>query len=197
MEVREAPRPFQDSTQGFLPHFETKPVKRRPVSPETARLGPLFSRLAEDGDLDAALGGRPAPALPVARGEPIDSGGCVGAAERDRAKVPAQREPARLLRGLLWSGAFGLRSKSRPTRVAAQGELSLATVEVKRNDLHDADLELVCASSGVGAKVRAAAPGRPGEDGATRVQGEPEGLGWAGRASFWRRWFESRSGLTR
>lgn len=198
MGVREAPRPFQDSTQGFLPHFEAKPVKRRPVNPETARLGPLFSRLAEDRGPDAVvLGGRPAPVVSAAREEPIESGRRGDADVGGRAKAPVRLEPAGLLRGLLWSGAFGLRSKSRPTRVAAQGELSLATVQVKRNDLHDADLELVCAPACAGVKPQTATAGGPCGRGSTESRVEAESEGWAARASFWRRWFESRSGLAR
>lgn len=197
MGVREAPRPFQDSTLGFLPHFEAKPVRRRPVNPETARLGPLFSRLAEDRGSGAVVGGGPAPVGSAAREEPVETGQRGDGAVGDRAKVAVRREPAGLLRGLLWSGAFGVRSKSRPMRVAAQGELSLATVQVKRNDLHDADLELVCAPACAGVKSQTATAGGPCGPGATASRGEPESAGWAARASFWRRWFESRSGLAR
>lgn len=116
MGVRKAPRPFQDSTHGFLPHFEAKPVKRRPVNPETARLGPLFSRLAEDRGPNAVVDGGPAPGGSAAREEPIESGQRGDAGRADRAKAPVRREPAGLFRGLLWSGGFGLRSKSRPPR---------------------------------------------------------------------------------
>ncbi|OQC67902.1 MAG: hypothetical protein BWX48_00407 [Verrucomicrobia bacterium ADurb.Bin006] len=197
MGVRKAPRPFQDSTHGFLPHFEAKPVKRRPVNPETARLGPLFSRLAEDRGPNAVVDGGPAPGGSAAREEPIESGQRGDAGRADRAKAPVRREPAGLFRGLLWSGGFGLRSKSRPARMAAQGELSLATVQVKRNDLHDADLELVCAPTCAGVKSQTATAGGPCGQGATVSREEADGASWAARASFWRRWFESRSGLSR
>jgi len=197
MGVREAPRPFQDSTQGFLPHFEAKPVRRRLVNPEPARLGPLFSRLAEARAPDAVVGGLPAPGVSAARAEASESGRLGEAGRADRAEAPVRREAAGLLRGLLWSGAFGLRPKSRPTRVAAQGELSLATVQVKRNDLHDADLELGWAPACAGAKSQTATAGGPCGQGVAGSPGEAESAGWAARASFWRRGFESRSGLAR
>lgn len=150
MGVRQAPRPFQPCAQGFLPQFETKPPRRQPMSPEVARLGPLFSgaidaEIEEIGQDGEATGEAGAPAVPDTRevaGRDIRS----TPAPRPlfaASAVPRRRRATGLLRALLWSGALGFRAKPRTPTPAAQGELSLATVQVKRNDLLEADLELV------------------------------------------------------
>lgn len=197
MGVREAPRPFQDSTQDFLPHFEVRPPRRPPVSPETARLGPLFSRAVErqiEASGPVAEGGRqgvhPPPgsvSVVAAAGRIEEGSGTALAAGAFRRELPG------LWRWLLWSRCLGFRLKPRAARRPAQGELSLATVQVKRNDLLDADLELVWnrsgtvpsapATSGLGLGSPAGSPGR----------GEPAGAGWAGGVFFWRRWLDRRS----
>lgn len=196
MEVREAPRPFQVTTQGFLPHFEARLPKRQPISPETARLGPLFAGCDEGKAEGPAMAPgvviEPCSALATPVRAPTEQArrGSVGGAIQPTAAV--RTEPIGLLRGLLWSGALGFRLKPRPARLAAQGELALATVQVKRNDLLDADLELVWEHSDKAAMSRAAAwlgrvqrPLAPTRSG----RGEP---GAAAGLFFWRKWFDNR-----
>lgn len=206
MGVRESPRPFQEIAQGFLPQFEAKPLKpsrQQAVSPETACLGPLFSRHfdGQAGSSGAAAGTRgDCPSVPPSGA--LEASGavrCVGEGGGVRAKAGTRGGAVGLLRGLLSSGSLGVRFKVRPARVAAQGELSLAAVRVKRNDLFDADLELVCDPARPGAQTRRPADcgvERPGAAVAEARGGrvEPRGSGGAVWGMFWRRWFENRSG---
>lgn len=164
MGVREAPRPYHDVEAGFLPHFSEAPP--RFAANREAIPGPLFEQTGEaapaSGDHGPAStsGGAAEPAfLP-----PVESTVSRAAARPEPAR--GWREPAALIRRLLWTGSLAGMARPRAVRRPTQGELSLAAIQVKRNDLVDADLELVRA-----AKAKpAAASGTP----------------------FWRKWFGGR-----
>jgi hypothetical protein len=197
MGVREAPRPFQDVAQGFLPQFEVRPPRRQSIRPETARLGPLFAGPVESQAWGKRRGGpggderrsAEAAAGPVQR----EAGTCVMAEGTRPAGRPARRERPGRWRYLLWSRALGLWPKPRSVRSAAQGELSLAAVQVKRNDLCDADLELVWnRASAVHSSPVPPGPRRAPQTGSSPT-GESAERGRAGGVFFWRRWFEGRS----
>jgi len=203
MGVRGGPRPLQDTPADFLPHFEVRPPKRAAASLETASLGPLFAGAAErrlQGADGAVQCDRPetrsiAGAAPVMEGD-LPGGRAVGTAPAQPAR-PGRRVGSRLWRGFSWKRAFGFRIKPRPVRSASQGELSLATIQVKRNDLLDADLELIWNRSGtVPATPAAGQPGRASQGGSP-ASGGPAGSSRAGGRSFWRRWLERRSGPER
>lgn len=199
MGVREAPRPFHLVTQGFLPHFQESAAKPCLADRAGAELGPLFSGSPEGAvksDESAAesaragvRAGRADSAAALERG-----GARGGTTSSSRSSAGLWREPAQLLRRLLWSGSLGFKARPRRLRREAQGELSLASIRVKRNDLVEADIELVRVPAAVRTDRRASRPtvaepgprlGRGGDQTASAREG-------AARLAFWRRWFRGR-----
>lgn len=134
--VRKAPRKFKVLEQGFLPDFRAAGIE--PGTPDNP---PAPRKI-------------PAPA-PVPRD-----------ASTRAASAPLFLHALATVRTLFASHLLGQRTPPQRQRPARQSELSLATVRVKRNDLADADLEVLAS--------RAPAVGQAGE----------------ARARLWRRWTE-------
>lgn len=127
-------------TQGFLPHFQPDPNPPTPSKSRDPGLGPLFTRTAERPLEAPQVGCHEEEA--TTKAAPVEAR-VTGEIPPRHARKPNRAEPAQLLRSLFRSGSLRLRSESRLVKREVQGELSLANVKVKRNDLADADLELV------------------------------------------------------
>ena len=182
MGVRSAPKPFKHVDAGFLPQFgpgaESRPARAAGTVTEP-NYGPLFARTALPDQ-------RPAPddraAEPHRTAAEVEVQAATGKeplvddsppASKSGKPKPGGTATARVdrfnpFRRLLWP-----KRGARPV----QGELRLAKVQVLRNDLSDADLEIIAARSGQG-------PGATGQ--AVRLGSGASG--W----SVWRRWLGQR-----
>ena len=149
MGLRDAPAPYRVVDQGLLPRLSLL-VGARPsagVPPPAAREGDLFSPAAE-GPARRTVAQpdriRPDPASPPWAGE---------ASLEPQALPPEPRSAlpeAKPAPGKGWFRPF-LRQAAKPSgRRLVQGELALGSVRVVRNDLSDADLEVVEPKAGLG-----------------------------------------------
>lgn len=130
--VDDSDSPYRVAQDVYLPKFNAE-AATIPVARPLARVTQPV-----EADLFAAPVPSVAEPAPVSAVSPVIEPKAV--AKPVEAKVDAPVQPAALAGKL---GRFSWRTPGKRPRAAVQGELSLDSVKVVRNDLADADLELV------------------------------------------------------
>jgi len=146
--LRSAPKPFRSVGPGFLPDFG----KHRPTPPAPPKLTPTAVHATPSHTSSASQDDLPFFAQPTSETDAPAAGAASPAASRELLapgsprEASARQKPAALVspvHGLLLLRSWGSRRQPESVGGVVQGELSLAKVKVVRNDLADADLEVV------------------------------------------------------
>jgi hypothetical protein len=183
--IKDAPSPYRMAKENLLPNFAAPETSRLLVAPTSARVRSvpeanrevnppgLPGKVEECGHLDLgdhASGQSQDKSMKGSKATRLDP---VPAAEIAATVIPATRKTRK--GGFLW-----FRPSARGGERLRQGELSLETVQVMRNDLKDCDLEFVLKRS------EPAVEGPPDRSAANEEKQNAGGIqGWAVR------WFKS------
>lgn len=149
--VREAPRRYNVVARGGLPQFAVRANPfREPThddSDEEAALGPLFQ-----GSRAQALPSRPSPSAETLAAPLLPEQAPLPPAPSFTGARSAMTQGLRIR---LMASLLGGLNRRRNSRAGVQEELALDHVRVMRNDLSDADLEVVASSGSQRARARA------------------------------------------